>query len=269
MSVVLHPGNRDFLLADANFPSCGVSSDNFAAGWIERKQRWDALRDATIFPRVTDAVRSLNPGSVFEAGCGDGTSARAIQEADVPHLIAGDINPGLLDQARRTLGRSVVLRETDLSERIDLDDNQVEVTVSCSVFMFLNRAAVSNALQEFRRITADHGRILLSVVHPEWTLRATERVDLERTDEHRILLPWENVNASVYYRPLSWYDERIIESGLRVLARETIRVPNESLSLGERFQDQAGQSVFAYYELSPNTSLVDQFGNPISSHRGV
>jgi 2-polyprenyl-3-methyl-5-hydroxy-6-metoxy-1,4-benzoquinol methylase len=229
-----------------------ISSSWFAKGWLQRRNRWDALRDTALFPRIEHYIRLISPKTVLDAGCGDGTSTETILRCKIPCVYAGDVNPFLLLIAAKRLNKRACIIDIDLSKKLSLVI-KFDLIVCISVYMFLDNQSIANSLREFRNHTTPEGYILISFVHPEWTWRANKSKSPSRyTDniqQHQFPIMWDGVNANLYYRPLSWYLNIFSEENYHIIHSEEIYTPQNTDKLSERFVEENNNPVYVIFLL--------------------
>lgn len=119
-------------------------------------------------PIATDLVERarLAPGErVLDVGCGTGIVARlAAPEVGETGSVTGvDVNPGMLDAARRSGPESIVWREANATE-LPFDDRSFDVVLCQMSLQFFSDAR--SALAEMERVLVPAGRLLVNLPGP-------------------------------------------------------------------------------------------------------
>jgi ubiquinone/menaquinone biosynthesis C-methylase UbiE len=115
------------------------------------------------------AVTPLRSGDrVLDAGTGTGFAASAVARRVGPtgHVLAVDISPGMLEQARRVIGaaglHNVECIEADVCDlRERLGDSSVDAVVCAAGLLYM---PVATALQEWRRVLKPNGVVAFSTM---------------------------------------------------------------------------------------------------------
>ncbi len=225
----------------------GVSSYSFAVGWEQRRAEWEELRADYLWPLMRWlAGRQRHPQAV-DLGCGTGESAtEVLGRTESVRLM--DLNPHLIRQAtQRTEPREAVCG--DIVTGIPWTD--LDLVLCASVLMFLDDAALREAVQQMSRCLSAQGRAIVGVVDPRWS---AERIDdgVPRFDlnAHRHELSWDGVDASLFVRPLETYEEAFSR---HFHVREVVgdRVAGDIGRYGPRFSGRRFDEPFKVFVLEP------------------
>lgn len=136
-----------------------------AAAFSESASAYAETMAPALRPVAGEVVRraTLRPGErVLDVGTGTGTAA-AMAVGEGRTVIGLDAAPGMLDLARRNVV-GVELVQADFLE-IPMDAASVDVVLAVHALLFADDRVA--ALREWRRVTARHGRLSLSVPGPE------------------------------------------------------------------------------------------------------
>jgi ubiquinone/menaquinone biosynthesis C-methylase UbiE len=121
---------------------------------------------------VVGALRAYPPATVLDVGCGTGQLARRIATA-FPHarVIACDFSPGMLARAaargRNPRTPPIQLVRADAG-RLPIGSGRIDALVSTEAFHWFPDATA--AINEFHRVLAPGGRLLLGFVNPPLAL---------------------------------------------------------------------------------------------------
>lgn len=161
---------------------------------------------------VLDILRGREFASLLDVGCGTGHFLELVAAnhqsppAGHPLQLAGiDISPGMLDVARRRLGDSVDLRESEV-ETLPWPDNTFEVVTSTDVFHHFPDP--NPALAEIRRVIQPNGILIIADMWLPAPFRQlfnlilpfTREGDVRIYSRHQMLI-FMSMNG---YRNVSW-----------------------------------------------------------------
>jgi ubiquinone/menaquinone biosynthesis C-methylase UbiE len=110
---------------------------------------------------------------VADIGCGTGRITMGLAEA-VDRIEAIDNSPASVDLLRQKClthpaGHRVSVQTGTMGAPLPLPDSSFDLVISCQAFMYVPPAGRSHTLQEFARILAPGGRLLLEVfAQPGW-----------------------------------------------------------------------------------------------------
>lgn len=113
---------------------------------------------ATLYERVVKAVDELHPSSLLDVGCGNGNLLALLGRSE-RSLAGADLSPEMIKHARKKLGDSVDLKETD-SENLPWNSSSFDaITCTDSFHHYPNPEKV---LLEMRRVLKPGGHIVIA-----------------------------------------------------------------------------------------------------------
>lgn len=125
-----------------------------------------SMRERAFRPALIDAVLAEpHPGMVLDVGCGTGTLAAQLAQADPRVSVLGvDGDQAVLDLARqksRSFGERVRFSE-GLADALTLGDASVEVAIASLLLHHLGTSTKSRALEETYRVLVPGGRLVIA-----------------------------------------------------------------------------------------------------------
>src|SRR5687768_2114211 len=128
----------------------------YDTGWLQR-----ALY-AAVQERALAELRSRQPRSVLDVGCGTGIFATRLEQELAPGGVVGcDLSAGMLAEAAGRSRRVGWVRGD--SARLPLRSGAFDAVVCTQAFHFFDQPA---AWAEFRRVLAPGGHALVGMFHP-------------------------------------------------------------------------------------------------------
>jgi ubiquinone/menaquinone biosynthesis C-methylase UbiE len=148
-------------------PSLSVAFFDRISGVYDTK-----LVQSLVYRPTQDAVlaelRALGPARVLDIGCGTGQlTARLKAELGTAEVFGCDAASGMLDQAKSRSAEITWLQGT--AESIPLPDGAVDALVSTEAFHWFDQPV---ALEEFRRVLAPGGHVVIALVNPRTRLES-------------------------------------------------------------------------------------------------
>lgn len=135
-------------------------------------------------PAMLQLAGEVRDRKILDAGCGSGPLAEILVERGA--IVTGfDSSEGMINLARKRLGRNAELLVADLGQPLPFADDTFDDVVASLVFHYLEDWVAP--LAEMRRVLRPGGRIIMSVNHP-------------------ILYPWTNPGTD-YFKPTRYSDE--------------------------------------------------------------
>ncbi len=224
----------------------GVEGAAFAEQWRIRLRRWQAVRDELLFPQLADLMPRTSHSSACDVGCGEGSTTRALL-AVVPAsctVTAIDVNQTLLEACKKSSGERVQSALVDLRKPVKLGKT-FDLLLCCNVLMFLDDSAVGTAVNWFRTHLSMAGVLIVSIVHPCWTLAANRDPLPESLPESaEFPVGWDSVDAMLYYRTIEWYSRTFSKYGFTVERDTIISLPERAERFGNRFRGKDGWPVY-------------------------
>jgi ubiquinone/menaquinone biosynthesis C-methylase UbiE len=125
-----------------------------------------SMRERAFRPALIAAVLAEpHPGTVLDVGCGTGTLAAQLAQADPRVRVLGvDGDRAVLDRARqktRSFGERVRF-SAGLADALTLGDGSVEVAIASLLLHHLGTSAKSRALEETYRVLVPGGRLVIA-----------------------------------------------------------------------------------------------------------
>jgi SAM-dependent methyltransferase len=104
------------------------------------------------------------PGSLLDYGCGNGTFASRMSQVLGVTVDACDINPASIAKAEGEPGVRPHLISAD-APRLPIESGRLEAVTCCDVLEHMGEAVRGSALEEMRRVLAEHGVLVVTVPH--------------------------------------------------------------------------------------------------------
>lgn len=195
-------------------------SEQLDRSWDSNAKAWTrVVRDRLIDSRrlatdaaILDAITSLSPRSILDAGCGEGWLCRAVEGRGI-RAVGFDGSAALIEAAREAgTGQYHHLRYRDVAE---LSTLLAPEAFDVAVFNFsLLDEEIEAVLRHVASVVRPGGRLVIQTVHP-WAGQADgSYVDGWRTEDFagfsgsfREPMPW-------YFRTLTSLSEDIRNAGL-------------------------------------------------------
>jgi ubiquinone/menaquinone biosynthesis C-methylase UbiE len=124
------------------------------------------MRERTFRPALIAAVLAEpRPGVVLDVGCGTGTFASQLAEADPSvHVLGVDGDEDVLARAREKVTRfgERVQFSKSMANALPIEDASVNVVMASLLLHHLSPAAKLDALREARRVLSPAGRLVIA-----------------------------------------------------------------------------------------------------------
>ena len=161
------------------FPHAGSGNPQAAALWSDAA-RTNAVRAAAAtddpdpFAKYPEWVKACLPapaGTLLDAGCGYGrVSIPLLQLHPGLRCVGIDASPVMLEKYQELGAKHGVMDRVELHcgqlEALPFPDGSFEHVISCAVLLHLAKADVRRAIQEFRRVLANRGTLILAGAFP-------------------------------------------------------------------------------------------------------
>jgi ubiquinone/menaquinone biosynthesis C-methylase UbiE len=151
----------------------------YDTGWLQRALYAAVQEDALA------ELRSLQPRSVLDVGCGTGIFAARLDRELVPGGVTGcDLSGGMLAEAGTRSGRVGWVRGD--SAHLPLRAGCVDAVVCTQAFHFFDQPA---AWAEFRRVLTPGGHALVGMINPQTVAAARRLTTLSAAARTRVNWP--------------------------------------------------------------------------------
>ena len=151
----------------------------YDAGWLQRALYTAVQQDALA------ELRSVQPRSALDVGCGTGIFAARLDRELVPGGVAGcDLSGGMLAEAGARSRRVGWVRGD--SAHLPLRAGAVEAVVCTQAFHFFDQPA---AWAEFRRVLTPGGHALVGMINPS-TVAVARRLTKLSAAAARVRVNW-------------------------------------------------------------------------------
>lgn len=171
-------------------------------GWLQR-----ALY-AAVQEQALAELRSRQPRSVLDVGCGTGIFASRLEQQLAPGGVVGcDLSAGMLAEAAARSRRVGWVRAD--SARLPLRAGAFDAVVCTQAFHFFDQPA---AWAEFRRVLAPGGHALVGMFHPRTEVGS------------RRVARWSSAASKT---PVNWptrpeMHQQVLDAGLEVVAQHDV-----------------------------------------------
>lgn len=174
----------------------------YDTGWLQR-----ALY-AAVQDRALAELRSRQPRSILDVGCGTGIFASRLEQQLAPGGVVGcDLSAGMLAEAAARSRRVGWVRGD--SARLPVRAGAFDAVVCTQAFHFFDQPA---AWAEFRRVLAPGGHALVGMFHPRTEVGS------------RRIARW---SAAASKTPVNWptrpeMRQQVLDAGLEVVAQHDV-----------------------------------------------
>lgn len=207
--------------------SDSTSVDQVAAGYdvLAEKADEDLRREASpwgdshfqrhySWPALQRALPELDNRRVLLAGCGRGDHVGWFRERGAT-VTGVDVSRGAIRRARERFDDEATFYRADLTERLEFaDDDSFDLVVSNLVFSHIE--AWRPVFEEFHRLLAPGGTLVIATIHPRYIRSGAEIESYDETT--KLLNEWPGVEIPTYYRPMNAVVTPFIEAGFRLEA---------------------------------------------------
>ncbi|MEQ8784794.1 MAG: class I SAM-dependent methyltransferase [Pirellulaceae bacterium] len=169
--------------------------------------------------RILARIPTLQDAAVLELGAGNGYFAAMMRDrfsgqAPRRHVIT-DQSKRLLEIAERHFrlpGTEYV--QLDVRAPFPFDDGAFDLVLATMVFNEITTAGVRRALGECRRVLHPSGRLLATVLHPEFVASLAKRGELRRERGRQMTMPGaDGIRLPVVVRKQEAYERLLQASG--------------------------------------------------------
>ncbi len=146
---------------------------------------------------VADTVVARNPdaGSALDVGCGTGLVGRALRARGFSGRLVGlDLSEASLELAERS-GAYDALRQADLQQPLDVDDDSVDVVVCVGVMTYL--PDVEAVWREFARVARPGGLVVTTQREDLWPERDCQAI-VDRLQDEGVWTPLDILGPAPY-----------------------------------------------------------------------
>ncbi|MCI4346322.1 MAG: class I SAM-dependent methyltransferase [Thermoplasmata archaeon] len=216
----------------------------------------DLWHRTLIDPGLFELIGELPKGTrVLDLGCGNGYISRILARAGAS-VVGVDRGRRILELARGREAKDplgVTYLQADAVHIAGIGSGSVEVVVANMSLMDIAEGA--GALREIGRVLRPGGRLVASIAHPCFDTGragwAVERFEFTTTIYRKVTAyrevaestgPWRlkdgtTLRTPFYHRPLSWYAEELLNSGLLI---RRLREPTPTPEMVGEGATQAG-----------------------------
>jgi len=163
-------------------------------------------RAQVLWPTLDELLPDLDGKRVLDAGCGDGTHAAALADRGA-EVVGVDASAGMVETARERYGDRVAFRRADLTEGLDLlDDDSFDLVLCQHVLSHVpDLEPVATA---FARLLRPGGSVVLSTHHPfhEYLVVREESYPDTRAIDGLDAVPAVDADARPAYAEAERYD---------------------------------------------------------------
>ena len=142
------------------------TEDPLRSGEYARKQLFGrgliGWSHARRFRAARRVVRPYAAAALLDYGCGDGTFLALVRDL-FPHAVGAEIDPALVEDARRRFGQAGGARFIHTSEVPALPDGAFGVVTCMEVLEHCTAEVADGVIGELRRLAAREGVVIVSV----------------------------------------------------------------------------------------------------------
>ncbi|MFD1645457.1 class I SAM-dependent DNA methyltransferase [Haloarchaeobius litoreus] len=197
------------------------------------------------FPATSSMIPDVDGKRILDAGCGTGVYTEYLLDRGA-EVVGVDASEEMLAHARDAVGDRAELRQGDLADPLDLDDDSFDGIVSALALGYVEDW--ERLFAEFARILRPGGFVVFSTGHPldQFPLdEGGEPADAENYFAvERLTKEWD-VPVPYYRRPFSAVVNPLLESGFQL---ETVVEPRPTdgfrEQLPERYEKESRYPVF-------------------------
>ncbi len=226
--------------------------DAFAAAYDadNESNAFNAYYERPAILRLAGNCRGLR---VLDAGCGGGLHALALLDAGAT-VTCIDSSASMLSIAERRLAGRARLLQADLSEPLAFEDQSFDLVLASLVMHYMQDWGA--CLQEFHRLLAPRGRLVLSTHHPFMDHMGSGHDDYFAT--YDFSETWSRggreISMRFWHRPLHAMVDALMSSGFQITAiQEPQPLPEAQALFPKAFRTLATKPRFIFFaaERSP------------------
>jgi ubiquinone/menaquinone biosynthesis C-methylase UbiE len=171
----------------------------------------DAPRNFLFDPNIKKLLpKNLGDKVILDAGCGNGYWENILTK-DVKEICGIDYSEKLIKIAKqRVKAKNVHFQVADIGERLPFGDNSFDIIISNLVFHYIKD--IPSSAKELFRILKPKGRIVFSVVHPDF-LYTEHKIKITKETDIKEKILNGRVVIDLYYRPLGFYEKTFKKAG--------------------------------------------------------
>lgn len=194
--------------------------DRIARRWHEvTGYRGGAFKELVLNDRILGRIAVLQDQSILELGAGNGYFARLLRDrysgqAPRRHVVT-DASRRLLDLAERHLRvADVEYRQLDMRATLPFPDGEFDLVLATMTFNEISTAGLRRALHECRRVLRPDGRLIATVLHPDFVTSLDKRGELRRDRGGKLTMPGaDGLRLPVVKRGQEDYERLLGEAG--------------------------------------------------------
>lgn len=171
--------------------------------YFQQHYSWPATR--AVLPELTDC-------RVLLAGCGRGDYVGWFHDNGAS-VTGVDVSRTAIQQARERFDDEATFYHADLTEGLTFaDDGVFDLVVSNLVFSHIREW--QPVLEEFHRILASDGILVVTTVHPQYIRSGADVGSYYATE--KVMNDWPDVEIPTYYRPMNAVITPFTAAGFRL-----------------------------------------------------
>jgi len=206
--------------------------DRIAKRWHEATGfRGGAFKELVLNERILARIPALQDAAVLELGAGNGYFAAMMRDrfsGQMPrrHVVT-DHSGRLLELAERHFrlpGAEYI--QLDVRAEFPFETGGFDLVLATMVFNEVSTGGLRRALGECRRVSQPTGRLLATVLHPEFVSSLAKRGELRRERGRQLTMPGaDGMRLPVVVRKQEIYERLLRASGFSWKAEDVYATP--------------------------------------------